>query len=324
MLRIKNNMIFYELWKDEMGERIVPVAGDLSKVNFGLSEGEFLDLARKVSVIYHNGALVNFFYPYTVNKGANVFGTKEIIRLATLYRVKPIHFISTAAVFASEHNDSTIALEEEMPGYNTNIGIGYVQSKWVAEHILQIARDRGVPVSIYRCGRVFSHSKSGVCQPNDFIWNLFLGSIEAGVFPDSSPEIEIIPVDYVSKSVVYLSQQNEHIGQNFHLIQTETISFQTFYHAALELNYSLKLVPYEEWMDSLQSKHVLDKSKDSAKAIGSHLLTNGVFNDNQIILSNRKTRRLLSKAGIEILNIDITVIKANLSFFERKGIVRKH
>ena len=44
---------------------------------------------RGIDVIYHVGATVNFIYPYQELRAANVTGTREVIRLAGLYRGIP-------------------------------------------------------------------------------------------------------------------------------------------------------------------------------------------------------------------------------------------
>ncbi len=71
-------------WDERWDERVHAVVGDLAKPLLGTSEDEFDRLGRILDVIYHNGALVNFVYPYTVLKAPNVNGTVEVLRLACL------------------------------------------------------------------------------------------------------------------------------------------------------------------------------------------------------------------------------------------------
>ncbi|MBD2498547.1 non-ribosomal peptide synthetase [Nostoc sp. FACHB-280] len=68
--QIRNKLKTYSLWNENFSSRIIPVIGDLSQTYFGLSEAEFLILANKIDVIYHNGAIVNFVY--------SVFQSNEI------------------------------------------------------------------------------------------------------------------------------------------------------------------------------------------------------------------------------------------------------
>src|SRR5207248_492124 len=79
-------------------DRIVPLAGDLARPRFGLTDERYTQLAAAINAIYHNGAHVNFLHPYENLKAANVSGTQEVLRLATTTRLKPLHFVSMLSV----------------------------------------------------------------------------------------------------------------------------------------------------------------------------------------------------------------------------------
>ncbi|MEL7407802.1 MAG: amino acid adenylation domain-containing protein, partial [Cyanobacteria bacterium J06558_2] len=89
--RIENKLKSYLLWDDGLSQRIIPLVGDLAQPLLGLSIDNFNAIAEKVDVIYHNGAWVNFTYPYSQLKAANVSGTQEVLRLAVQSKVKPVH-----------------------------------------------------------------------------------------------------------------------------------------------------------------------------------------------------------------------------------------
>ena len=52
-----------------------------------------------------SGAAVNFFYPYSVLRAANVTSTEELLRLASVGRSKSLHFISTLHVLTGLPSD---------------------------------------------------------------------------------------------------------------------------------------------------------------------------------------------------------------------------
>jgi hypothetical protein len=95
MGRLQASLASRGLWSEEDRSRILPVVGDLSRPLFALSEADFIELAETVDTIYHAGALVKWIYPYQSLKATNVFGTQEILRLASRGPLKPVHFIST-------------------------------------------------------------------------------------------------------------------------------------------------------------------------------------------------------------------------------------
>lgn len=77
--RIKDNLAFYQLWHKSYKTRIVPVLGDLSQPNLGLSLKDFQQLAIEIDVIHHCGALVKWNRSYEELKPINVLGTHSVV-----------------------------------------------------------------------------------------------------------------------------------------------------------------------------------------------------------------------------------------------------
>jgi amino acid adenylation domain-containing protein len=97
--RLKKNLGYYQLWDDSFAARVRVVPGNLDRPRFGLSDEGFDSLASELDVIYHNGAMVNFVYPYYALKPVNVDSTQDVLRLASTGKSKPVHFISSLSVF---------------------------------------------------------------------------------------------------------------------------------------------------------------------------------------------------------------------------------
>jgi thioester reductase-like protein len=104
---------------------------------------------------------------------------------------------------------------------------GYPQTKWVAEKLVKIAGDRGLPISIYRPGRISWHSKTGVCNPEDHTSRMIKGCIQLGIAPDLDALINLAPVDYVSQAIVHLSKQPSS-GRTFHIVNRHLAYWQQF------------------------------------------------------------------------------------------------
>src|SRR5439155_6567999 len=143
--------------------------------------------------------------------------------------LKPVHFISTAAVFNSPRYDPTHIIPEDDPlNHCEELRIGYIESKWVAEKLVMEARSRGIPVSIYRPATVAGHSQTGVFNTNDFVLRVLKGCIELKQAPEIHLPMYIAPVDYVSKAIVLLSLQPQLLGKAFNLIPSQPTDWQTF------------------------------------------------------------------------------------------------
>jgi amino acid adenylation domain-containing protein/thioester reductase-like protein len=250
--RIQSSLKRYTLWDDSFGNRIKLVLGDLTQPYMGIESEQFSRLAEKIDIIYHCGAWVNVVYPYSALKAANVIGTQEVLRLACLTRIKPLHFISTIDVFATlEGNRIKAVGESSETGPFNALYNGYAQSKYIAEQLVISAASRGLPVSIYRPSNVLGHSKTGFCQLSDFIVKMIKGCIQMEAAPRIDALLNLVPVDYVCQSIVHLSQHQKPNGQVFHVVSRNSIQWEQLVNWIANLGSTVKLISYEEWYAKL-------------------------------------------------------------------------
>ena len=254
--RLQSTLESYSLWSETFRSRIIPVAGDLSESRLGIPEPEFRRLAKRIEVIYHNGAWVHHVYPYSVLKAANVLGTQEVLRLASQFKPKPVHFISTLGVFFHQA-DAGIELEIVSESDWIEDGrvlsqSGYIQSKWVAEQLVRQAGERGLPIGIYRLARIGGHSQTGISNSSDFLNLAIKGCIQLGKVPvmDEMKE-NITPVDYVSGAIVHLSRQTNFLGKTFHLVNPEPVLVNDLIQWIRSSGYPIEQISYAEWRTEL-------------------------------------------------------------------------
>ena len=248
--RLKENLQSYQLWQQHFDARIIPMVGDLAQPLLGLSEKEFCQLATEIDVIYHNGSENDPITPYSQMKTVNVLGTQEILKLAGLRKTKPVHFISTVAIFFSQaQRQDTPIRETDFPLFSPSLNTGYKQSKWVAEELIHLAQKRGLPVSIYRPTRIMGDSKTGIYRKlNNFFFRFIQICIKLEKFPTFDVDINIIPIDYASKAIVYLSRQKQLLGKTFHLVNPESISWQRLFELINACGYATEAVSDKNWL----------------------------------------------------------------------------
>ncbi|MEB3218920.1 MAG: thioester reductase domain-containing protein [Nostocales cyanobacterium 94392] len=251
--RLLNNLQHYQVWQEKYASRIIPVLGDLSKPLLGLSRKQFNLLATTIDIIYHSAALLNYVYPYSAMKAANVLGTQEILRLASQIKRKPVHYVSSVAIFESTAYTGKVVEEADSFDDHEGIFLGYSQTKWVAEKLVKLAGSLGLPVTIYRPPLISGHSITGVSNTEDFICLMLKGCVQMGSFPDIDYWLDMSPVDYVSRAIVYLSQQPESVSQAFHLQHPQPIHLSQLVNWISTLGYDIKQIPYENWLNQLQS-----------------------------------------------------------------------
>jgi thioester reductase-like protein len=261
--RLKTHLRSYGLWRDEWATRstqngrIRPLCGDLAQPRLGLSEARFALLGEEIDAIYHNGAWVNALYPYERLRAANVLGTQEVIRLAALGQTKPLHYISTLAIFLSDLHTDQLVDEARQPRFDPTLRGGYRQSKWVAEALVREAGERGLPVAIYRPGRVLGHSQSGVNgNLHDLLCKVWKGSVQLGLFPRVATQVDLTPVDYVSRGIVQLSRRPDSVdtlGRVFHFCHPQPVEWVALLEAIGALGYGLTGVTYAEWVAAVNA-----------------------------------------------------------------------
>ena len=264
--RIQNNLAGYSLTNTWDDSRIIPVSGDLEAPLFGLSSEEFETLASRVDLIYHNGAVLNLIYPYSALKSANVMGTQEILRLASQVKIKPVHYVSTMSIFLTVGFAKKRTVYESTPldPFDELIHEGYAQSKWIAEKLLEEARHRGIPVTIYRPGTVSGHSQTGAWNVNDVPCRLLKGCIQLGKAPYKNViAVYLTPVDYVTKAIVYLSQQQSLQGKVFHLTNPQPMFWNDIMDWVYSFGYPLQRMPYRQWQLELAPLATADSQENA-------------------------------------------------------------
>jgi len=105
-------------------KRVHPMVGNVALFELGLKEENYAYLTYEVrhrtidllymlcNFIFHNfhsgcqidyivhaAASVNLIYPYEALKGPNVIGTQNVLLFSRTGKIKPVHYISTNAVF---------------------------------------------------------------------------------------------------------------------------------------------------------------------------------------------------------------------------------
>jgi thioester reductase-like protein len=251
--RLQARLAEHQVFDESAAHRLQVVRGDLSVPRFGLTETEFATLADRVDAVYHSGALVNFAYPYASLKDANVLGTHEALRLAGLGRKRPFHHLSTLRVFYGYQGDvAGVIYEDDVPDQK-GLRTGYSQTKWVAEQLVRQAESRGLPVAIYRPGMITGHSESGVSNPDDLFSRMVGGCVQMGKVTELNIGLDLTPVDYCAKSIVYLSLQPSSIGRAFHIVNPTPMAWTQIVEWIRALGYPVKTIAYDKWLAELHA-----------------------------------------------------------------------
>ena len=238
--------------------RIEILLGDLSRYQLGLNDADFIHLAKRVDVIYHSGAFVNWLCDYRLARLPNFLGTLELLRLAISTppgkEKKRFYFISTIGVTSECSENLPLSFEyfEHLLGWG-----GYSASKFMAEYFVRaICSKFDVPFIIFRPGMITSHSSTGFFNEFDFVNRLFQFCLQSGFFIDVKNQfLDMTPVDYITDAIIRISTVPV-THRVFHLVNPLPLSYSQIGEAlnACLLEQSKKplvLIAYPVWRKKL-------------------------------------------------------------------------
>jgi myxalamid-type nonribosomal peptide synthetase MxaA len=316
--RIEEQLREYALWKEDEGwkaaweSRVHLVSGDIILPRLGIADHTYEHLARNVDAIIHTAAHANFIYPYEALKATNVLGLHEIIRFAFHGRIKPVHCLSTAAVWP--FGARRTFFEGDSLDHGKLLNLGYHEAKWVGEKCLVNAMERGLPVARYRPGEVGGDSENGHWVLNHFFLAALKGFLQFGAFPEVDTRIDVVPVDYVAKVLVHLAVRRSPLGRAFHLTNPNTWHVEESLSLLRDWGYRFEVMPFQ----TLRSR--LFASADFAEnALFPYLTALESMNDESLEFPQfdcRGTLKELEGSGIICPPADATLFTKYLRYLQ--------
>lgn len=249
--RIQAALASQQLAPERLMERVVAVPSDLTQPWLGLGPARFHGLASECDAIIHNAAVVSVVREYGSLQAVNVRGTRELLRLAAAVRAKPFHYVSTLAV-APQSNLSPDVPEAFVPAH-PGLRDGYQQSKWIAERLVEQAGERGLPVSVYRLGRVVGAPDSAIVNPQDLVWRILLAGIPVGALPRLDVAEVWTPVDYVAGAIVRMAR-DARPPTVFNLCPTPEVRLPELFAWVRDYGYPVEHCPIGEWRDRVAER----------------------------------------------------------------------
>lgn len=262
--RIAARMHRYGLDWERVRDQVTAFAGDLAQPGLGLGE-RFDRLAAEVDVIVHNGSHVNFAYPYHALRAANVEGTREVIRLASTARVKPLHYISSIAVIAGFGTAGTRHVSEDTPlDHVERISLGYPETKWVAEQLLHQAGRRGLPIAVHRPYEITGDQDTGIWNTDTMMCALFRSIAETGIAPDIALPLDFVPVDFTADAITHIVLDQRPAGQVYHVTNPHDARLGLLVDRLRARGYRVRDLPYEQWVERMSARTAADPDEPMA------------------------------------------------------------
>ncbi len=231
----------------ELGDRLVPVTGDLTKPNLGLDESQIDELRGKITHFCHFAAIYDIAASLESQQAANIDGTRHAVELATSLHAGCFHHVSSIAAAGLYHG----VFREDMFEEAENYSHPYFLTKHDSEGIVR--NECKVPWRVYRPAMVVGHSETGEIDKIDGVYYFFkslqklrsalppwvpLVGLEGGKF-------NIVPVDYVVRAMDHIVHLPERDGECFHLTDQDHYSMgevvNIFAHAGHTPQFSMRI-----------------------------------------------------------------------------------
>jgi hypothetical protein len=126
--------------------------------------------------------------------------------------------------------------------------LGYLETKWVTHRMIEQARRRGLPVTLYAPGLITGHSQTGIdsLSQSQFVHALIKGSVQLGCFPDGLGW-RFIPVDVVARNVVSCLLHPASVNHDIYLDSTSLLSPELMVETLRGFGFEVRVVPYAAW-----------------------------------------------------------------------------
>ncbi|QKV90514.1 thioester reductase domain-containing protein [Streptomyces sp. NA02950] len=314
--RIRANHKRYLTWPRGAASRITVVPGDLEKPLLGLDEKTFDELGDLLDGIIHNGAWVNFSHTYDRLRAANLTGTEEILRLSCRGRPTPVHHVSTYGIWGVPAEGRSVIHEDGDIAGAGKLVTGYVQTKWAAEQLVELGRERGIPIDVYRPGRVLGDSRTGAALTTHFTTRVIKGCVQLGLVPELDFDIEMTPIDYVASALVAIATRAKPLGINYHLVNRRTLPFATLAEV-LSHRYPVRTVPVDQWWEALRASY--GERENELHPVMDVVEAFVVGGEEAVDYDDENARAALTGTGITCPPLDERLLDTYLGWMTRTG-----
>jgi thioester reductase-like protein len=213
--RLSDALAGFDLpWSGEVRRRTTVLAGDIRQPRLGLSQQVWDMLTRELDSVVNVAAAVDFLRGYPSLRQSNVVAVRTLAELAMTGRPKPLHHVSSIAVF-NEIGITSMGDDDPL-AHITRLVAGYDKSKWAAEVLLRRARERGLVATVLRPGGIGGHTQTGAYNAHDLSCGFSAAFSRYRTIP-AFHYFNVAPVDWVSQMAAAIVYEPDGWGQNYNL-----------------------------------------------------------------------------------------------------------
>jgi thioester reductase-like protein len=291
-------------------ERVSLIIGSIEKDFFGLPNEDYTKASDLTTAIYHCAADTDLFKPYEKLLSTNVTGTKNVIDYAHKTKNKKIFHISSWSVMGHKSGGPKSVFAEYNLDLNQEFPFGYQKAKAEAEKLFYENTNADLNWLILRVGNVFPDSRNMNFFYNEKGLNSYylrlvqlMTSLEC-IYPLKF-EFDITPVDFLSKTMIGLLNQNIINQTTLHVSSSDRKSTDFYFRLKRVFGMKIKIVNKNTFEELLRSKNIQTGDVLADKYLPLLIGHFDKMNHNRINYSNKLTQKKLSEIKILLPKFDV-------------------
>jgi carbohydrate kinase (thermoresistant glucokinase family) len=176
---------------------------DLSHQTLGLDAETYQSVTQNLTAVIHCAWSVNFNMHISSFKQTNLAGVVNLITLTRAGQNATFNFCSSVSATA---RCPLPAVPETIPELEWAQGMGYAQSKSVAEHLCaRAAKQAGIRTRVLRVGQIMADTQHGVWNATEAIPLMIQSALTVGALPRLQETPSWLPVDTVGQAVAEIA-----------------------------------------------------------------------------------------------------------------------
>ncbi|WP_160712986.1 non-ribosomal peptide synthetase [Chitinophaga solisilvae] len=303
---------------DAYRQRLHVMKGDLSQPCLGLEQPALDACLQQVDSIINAAANVKHYGSYASFEAANIHPVEVILQHYPQHRNIVIHHMSTTGIAGAASGSGHLFTEADMDR-GQPLSNFYLKSKMAAERLLAEARNKGIPVNIYRVGHLSFDSVSGIFQENienNAFCHEIKGYVTLGAMPGGQG-LEMSNIDQVAAAILLISERKALLNGNYHVLNSRPLPAATFAAALSSYGYPLTAVPAGAYYTRMLAMY--DTHRDMINRL---LLDASIFNEEPVSqgycqLRNDATDLILQRLGFHWPEINEQQIHLMLDYLRQ-------
>ncbi|KAF8601148.1 acetyl-CoA synthetase-like protein [Ceratobasidium sp. AG-I] len=249
--------------------KLIMLEAEVENERLGLDESIYNEIQSCVTAIIHNAWQVNFnlslqsFEP-------QIQGTRNLLDMALNSSIHP-RFLFISSVSVAGFGKAVQLREEYLGTENALGGIGYGQSKLVAEKLLESAREIGLETCVVRLGQLTGDEKSGAWSTTDWVPCMIASSATVGCLPTTTGRVSWLPLDVAARSIVDVSSARDALlPPVIHCSHPRAVEWSHIINlfadalvSRIEDSRAFPVVPFQEWNERVRNAALAFQGSES-------------------------------------------------------------